>query len=117
MTGYSILTNKFSGGNDSVSYSTQKPRCPFGALVFTFDRPGRGELVLEDMQQAHGRISLWIEANRNAIDVVKPLEDALKDGEDPVPGMVTGGIEKMREAGSALKACPWSGTCECVRTE
>src|ERR1035437_4131850 len=90
---------------------------PFGALVFTFDRPGRGELVIEDMEQAHGRISLWIEANRNAIDVVKPLEDALKDGEDPIQGMVTGGIEKMREAESALKASPWSGTCECVRTE
>ncbi len=47
---------------------------PYGALVFTFDRPGRGELVLEDLDQAHGRIALWIEANRNAIEVVKPLE-------------------------------------------
>ena len=58
----------------------------FGALVFTFDRPGRGELVLEDMEQAHGRISLWIEANRNAIEEVNPLELALKDGEDPIQG-------------------------------
>ena len=47
---------------------------PFGAVVFTFDRPGRGELVLEDLEQAHGRIALWVEANRNAIEVVKPLE-------------------------------------------
>jgi hypothetical protein len=39
-------------------------------VVFTFDRPGRGELVLEDLEQAHGRISLWVEANRNAIEVV-----------------------------------------------
>src|SRR5579863_1865217 len=36
----------------------------FGVLVFTFDRPGRGELVLEDPDQAHGRIALWMEANR-----------------------------------------------------
>ena len=63
---------------------------PFGALVFTFDRPGRGELVLEELEQAHGRISLWVEANRNAIEVVKPLELALNDGEDPIQGMVTG---------------------------
>jgi len=56
----------------------------FGAVVFTFDRPGRGELVLEDLDQANGRISLWVESNRNAIEVVKPLENALPDGEDPI---------------------------------
>jgi hypothetical protein len=27
---------------------------PFGTVVFTFDRPGRGELVLEDLSQANG---------------------------------------------------------------
>jgi Cof subfamily protein (haloacid dehalogenase superfamily) len=90
---------------------------PFGAVVFTFDRPGRGELVLENMEQAHGRIALWIEANRNAIEVVKPLERALPDGEDPIQGMVTGTMEKMREAEKALQASEWSGSCECVRTE
>ena len=89
----------------------------FGALVFTFDRPSRGELVLEDMEQAHGRISLWIEANRNAIEVVSPLELALKDSEDPIQGMVTGGLDKMRLAENALKASQWSAHCECVRTE
>ena len=89
----------------------------FGALVFTFDRPGRGELVLEDLQQAHGRIALWVEANRNAIEVVNPLENALRDGEDPIQGMVTGGLEQMKKAEAALKASQWSGFCECVRTE
>ena len=47
---------------------------PFGSVVFTFDRPGRGELVLEDLEKANGRFALWVEANRNAIEVVKPLE-------------------------------------------
>ncbi len=89
----------------------------FGALVFTFDRPGRGELVMEDLDQVHGRIALWVEANRNAIEVVKPLEDALKDGEDPIQGMVAGGVDQMRKAESALRASEWSGSCECVRTE
>lgn len=56
---------------------------PFGALVFTFDRPGRGELVLEDVNQANGRIAIWMEANRNALEVIQPLEDALSDGQTP----------------------------------
>jgi Cof subfamily protein (haloacid dehalogenase superfamily) len=90
---------------------------PFGVLVFTFDKLGRGELVLEELEKAQGRISLWVEANRNAIDVVRPLEMALGDGEDPIQGMVTGSVDKMKKAEKAIKASEWSGSCECVRTE
>ena len=90
---------------------------PFGTVVFTFDRPGRGELVLEDLEQAHGRISLWVEANRNAIEVVKPLEQALVDGSDPIQGMAAGSVARMRQAEDALKASEWAAECECVRTE
>jgi Cof subfamily protein (haloacid dehalogenase superfamily) len=113
-------------GGDSLDRSqlpseTSRGLCqllrPFGALVFTFDRPGRGELVLEDLEQANGRIALWVEANRNAIEVVKPLEDALVDGNDPIQGMVCGGVSSMRQAEQAIKASEWSGSCECVRTE
>ena len=90
---------------------------PFGAVVFTFDRPGRGELVLEDLEQAHGRIALWVEANRNAIEVVKPLEDALMDGDDPIQGMSAGSLSRMRAAEQAVRASDWAGDCACVRTE
>ena len=90
---------------------------PFGVVVFTFNRPGRGEMVLEDLHQAHGRISLWIEANRDAIEVVKPLEMALMDGEDPIQGMAAGTVEQMRAAEKALKASEWAADCDCVRTE
>lgn len=90
---------------------------PFGAVVFTFDREGPGELVLEDMEQAHGRIALWVEANRKSIDVVKPLEGALIDGNDPIQGMVAGGLSKMRHAENALKESVWNDACGCVRTE
>jgi hypothetical protein len=90
---------------------------PFGALVFTFDKPGRGELVLEDLDSVHGRIAVWVEANRNAIEVVKPLEQALADGEDPIQGMVAGGLSRMRKAEQALKSSQWTGSCECIRTE
>jgi hydroxymethylpyrimidine pyrophosphatase-like HAD family hydrolase len=90
---------------------------PFGTLVFTFDEVGRGELILEDFEQAHQRIALWVEANRDAIEVVKPLEDALTDGNDPIQGMVTGGVDQMKQAEKALKASELSGFCEAVRTE
>jgi Cof subfamily protein (haloacid dehalogenase superfamily) len=89
---------------------------PFGAVVFTFDRPGRGELVLEDLEQTHGRIALWVEANRNAIEVIKPLERAFDHGEDPIQGMVTGHIAKMREAEAALKSSPLADACGCACT-
>lgn len=90
---------------------------PYGSLVFTFDRPGRGELVLEDLEQAHGRIAMWVEANRNAIEVVKPLEEALVDGEDPIQGMVAGNLMRLRAAEQALKASAWGGECASTRTE
>jgi len=90
---------------------------PFGVLVFTFDKPGRGELVIEDLEQVNGRISIWVEANRNAIEVVKPLEKALTDGDNPIQGMVAGGLSKMRQAEEVLQASLWSGSCECIKTE
>jgi hypothetical protein len=90
---------------------------PFGVVVFTFDKLGRGELVLEELDKAQGRISLWVEANRNAIEVVNPLELALSDGENPIQGMVTGSLDQMEKAERALKASEWSSSCECVRTE
>jgi Cof subfamily protein (haloacid dehalogenase superfamily) len=90
---------------------------PFGSLVFTFDRTGPGALVLEDIDRAEGRIALWIEANRPAIEVVNPLEDALPDGRDPIQGMVAGNVEEMRRAEKAFRASALFGACECVKTE
>lgn len=89
---------------------------PFGTLVFTFDRPGHGELVLEDMDQAHKRIALWVEANRSDIVVAKPLEKALVD-EDPIQGMVCGGVDAMKRAEKALAESELAKACSCVRTE
>jgi hypothetical protein len=90
---------------------------PFGTVVFTFDHIGKGELVLEDLDQAHQRITVWVDANREAIEVVQPLELALPDGRDPIQGMVTGGLDKMKQAERALRESEWHGFCECVRTE
>ena len=90
---------------------------PFGLVVFTFDRPGRGELVLEDLEKANGRFALWVKANRNAIEVVKPLERALVDGDDPIQGMAAGSMDLMRQAEKAFQASEWSEDCDCIRTE
>ncbi len=90
---------------------------PFGSVVYTLDRPGRGELVLEDLDKANGRFALWVEANRNAIEVVKPLEMALVDGDDPIQGMAAGSMDQMRQAENALKASEWREDCDCIRTE
>jgi hypothetical protein len=113
-------------GGEALSRRTMESRVarglcgllrPFGAMVFTFDRPGRGELVVEDLSQAHGRIQVWVEANRNAIEIVTPLEDALLDGEEPIQGMAAGTVAQMRAAESLVRASEWGGQCECQRTE
>ncbi len=90
---------------------------PFGVVVFTFDRPGRRELVIEDLEKAKDRFALWVEANRNAIEVLKPLEKALVDGDDPIQGMAAGTMDQMRQAEKALNASEWREACDCVRTE
>jgi Cof subfamily protein (haloacid dehalogenase superfamily) len=89
----------------------------YGSMIFTFDHPGRGELVLEDLEEAQGRIKMWVEANRHAIEIVKPLVRALVDGKDPIQGMVAGRIAKMREAEQVLKASEWADQSESTRTE
>lgn len=89
----------------------------YGVLVFTFDQPGRGELVLEDLDRAQGRMELWVEANRESIEVVKPLEDVFLSRGAPIQGMVAGPVLQMREAEKAFESSAWAGACECLRTE
>lgn len=69
-----------------------------GTTVFTFDRDGKGELVIESLEQLHARVSLWVEANRRWIEEVRPLERAFDAGEAPVQGMICGTLEEMDRA-------------------
>lgn len=103
--------------NSRVARGLCKLLRPFGLLVFTFDRPGLRELVIEDMEQTTELISLWVKANRNDIQVIKPLEKALQDGEDPIEGMVAGSVDRIMQAELALKASEWASSCECAKTE
>ena len=90
----------------------------FGGLsVFTFDREGPGELVLESADLLGTRISAWVTANRPWIREVQPLEDAFAEGEAPVQGMLCGTVAAMREAESWLAAGDFAGKIELHRTE
>ena len=90
---------------------------PYGTTVFTFDREGPGELVLESLDALHARVALWVQANRASIREVRPLERAFEDGEAPVQGMVCGGVEEMREAEQFLVASELAPHIELHRTE
>jgi hypothetical protein len=90
---------------------------PFGTTVFTFDREGEGELVLESVAALEGRVSMWVEANRPWIREVRPLERAFDNGEAPVQSMVCGPVEDMRRAEEWLVESELSASVEVHRTE
>jgi HAD superfamily hydrolase (TIGR01484 family) len=112
---------------------------PYGTLVFTFDRDGHGDgkqdrepgheanldlgrdLLLENLDDAHQRMTAWVESNRHAIRTVPRLEDALPDtedgGDDPIQGMVCGSVARMKEADQALRTSALAADCDTARTE
>jgi Cof subfamily protein (haloacid dehalogenase superfamily) len=101
---------------------TARELCPVlrqfgGTTVFTFDREGPGELVLESIEQLHARISLWVQANRAWIEEVRPLERAFDSGDAPVQGMVCGTSAEMQQAELWLSASEISRRIEMHRTE
>jgi Cof subfamily protein (haloacid dehalogenase superfamily) len=99
---------------------TARELCPVlrqfgGTMVFTFDRTGRRELVIESLERLRATIAPWVEANRASIEEINPLERAFDDGEAPVQGMVCGTVAEMREAEAALEG--YDGRIEMHRTE
>ncbi|QNI32536.1 HAD family phosphatase [Alloacidobacterium dinghuense] len=87
-----------------------------GTTVFTFDRDGKGELVIESLEQLHARIALWVEANRPWLEEVRPLEGAFDAGESPVQGMICGTLEEMDQAEEWLAASPFAERVEMHQT-
>lgn len=90
---------------------------PFGTTVFTFDREGPGELVLESLAPLQARIPIWVEANRPWIWEVRPLERAFDSGEAPVQAMVCGDAETMRRVEDWLTSGKNAPYIETHRTE
>jgi Cof subfamily protein (haloacid dehalogenase superfamily) len=101
---------------------TARELCPIlrrfgGTTVFTFDREGPGELVIESLPQLHAHIAAWVEANRPWIREIQPLERAFDSGEPPVQGMVCGSVSDMRHTQQWLESSDISGKIEVHRTE
>ncbi|MGH9585829.1 MAG: Cof-type HAD-IIB family hydrolase [Acidobacteriaceae bacterium] len=101
---------------------TARELCPVlrqlgGTTVFTFDREGPGELVVESLAQVRTQIAAWIDANRRWIAEVSPLERAFDSGEPPVQGMVCGTVEAMRNAEEWLESSEMASKIELHRTE
>lgn len=81
------------------------------ALVMTFDLVGEdgedalGSLVVEELEELHGSIGKWMEANKPYISHIVPIEKALA-GEAPIQMMVCGTVERMRRAEARLREHP-----------
>ncbi len=88
-----------------------------GTTVFTFDRDGYGELVIESLEQLHARIAAWVEANRPWLEEVVPLERAFDAGEAPVQGMICGTVEEMNRAEAWLAASGYAQRIEMHQTQ
>lgn len=88
-----------------------------GTTVFTFDREGHGELVVESIPQLAARVDGWVRANLAWIAEVHPLENAFNSGEGPVQGMVCGTINDMRAAKEQLGSGPFGSAIEMHLTE
>ena len=61
--------------------------------VLTFDRPHKGALVVESIQELNRSIQRWMEKNAEYIEFIRPVERALT--EDPVQSMFAGNVATM----------------------
>lgn len=109
--------NRFTLPVDAARDLTTALRRFGGATVFTFDHEGPGELVLESIEQLHERIQLWVQANRESLREVKPLERAFDNGDAPIQGMICGPVQAMREAEVWLSGSEFASRIEVQRTE
>ncbi len=91
-----------------------------GTMVFTFDMGHSAkerDLVIESMDRLHDRIALWVEANRDHIEQVDPLERVFDRGEPPMQGMICGTVAEMTAAEQHLLTTPYAAQIETHRTE
>ena len=86
-----------------------------GNMVVTFDKEGKGALVLERMDELTTTIQRWLEKNMEYIDFVVPLEKALTT--DPVQAMFCGSITRMNQALAAIDRAAVKDHVTVLRTE
>lgn len=71
-----------------------------GQTVLTFDKDGKGAIVLEHLRELEGSIQRWLGKNLEYIEFVVPIENALTT--DPVQVMFCGPVARMQQALRAL---------------
>jgi Cof subfamily protein (haloacid dehalogenase superfamily) len=86
-----------------------------GNTVLTFDKRGKGAIVLEHMNELENSIRRWLENNLQYIDFVIPVENSLVT--DPVQAMFCGPIARMHQALTALQGCHLADEITVLRTE
>ncbi len=86
-----------------------------GNTVLTFDKLGKGSIVLEHMNELENSIRRWLEKNLQYIDFVIPVEDSLVT--DPVQAMFCGPIARMHQVLTALQGCHLVEEITILRTE
>jgi Cof subfamily protein (haloacid dehalogenase superfamily) len=79
-----------------------------GQTVLTFDSvdregSGSGTIVIERLNELEASIQRWLEKNRQYIQFVVPIEDALTT--DPVQAMFCGPVADMQRVLRALETC------------
>jgi Cof subfamily protein (haloacid dehalogenase superfamily) len=86
-----------------------------GNTVLTFDREGKGAIVLERLDELGPSIRRWLEKNMEYIEFVVPIEQSLVA--DPVQAMFCGTMARMSEALCALNSAGMDGQVTVLRTE
>lgn len=86
-----------------------------GNTVITFDKDGKGAIVLERMDELGVSIQKWLEKNLEYIDHVIPIENSLTS--DPVQAMFCGSIARMQQALATLAQSGLESEITILRTE
>jgi Cof subfamily protein (haloacid dehalogenase superfamily) len=74
-----------------------------GQTVLTFDGDGEGSIAIERLDQLEASIQRWLEKNKQYMQFVVPLENALTV--DPVQAMFCGPVAKMQRVLQMLGRC------------
>lgn len=86
-----------------------------GNTVITFERSGKGALVVERTDELTESIQRWIEKNSQFIEYFVPIEDAIVI--DPIQAMFCGTIAKMELAQEKLLAWPGRDRITVLKTQ
>jgi Cof subfamily protein (haloacid dehalogenase superfamily) len=74
-----------------------------GQTVLTFDGDGQGSIAIERLDELEASIQRWLEKNKQYMQFVVPLENALTI--DPVQAMFCGPVAKMQRVLQVLGRC------------